>query len=69
MKNKYRIIKDSYNGYEAQVKHWWFPFWVQIWRVGFVNSCSSVEEAEKLCRGHASKTWHDSKVVKIIGYL
>jgi len=52
MKNKYRIVKDGYAGYEAQVKRWWFPFWVQI---GFANTNTSVERARVVCDNHANK--------------
>jgi hypothetical protein len=52
MKNKYRIVSDGYAGYEAQVKRWWLPFWVQI---GFTNTSSSVERARVVCDNHANK--------------
>lgn len=26
---KYRIVRDSYAGYEVQFKTWWWPFWHQ----------------------------------------
>lgn len=29
MNIKFRIIKDSYAGFEVQAKRWWFPFWIQ----------------------------------------
>ena len=28
--NSYRIIEDFNNGFEAQVKVWWLPFWFQM---------------------------------------
>ena len=44
MKNQYRIVKDSFAGYEAQKLYWWFPFvW---WQIGGINTFSSVEKAE-----------------------
>lgn len=27
---KYRIVPDTYLGYEAQYKRWYWPFWRQI---------------------------------------
>jgi hypothetical protein len=31
MKNSYRVVSDNFEGFEAQVKYWWFPFiWIQI---------------------------------------
>jgi hypothetical protein len=39
---KYRIVKDGFAGYEAQVWRWWFPFWTQI---GFTNTHSTIEGA------------------------
>lgn len=40
--SKYRIVRDSYLGYEVQVKTWWWPFWCQK---GFTNTWKSIEEA------------------------
>jgi hypothetical protein len=40
---QYRIVRDTYAGYEVQVRRWWFPFWVQL---GFSNTHTSVERAE-----------------------
>ena len=48
-KNQYRIVRDSYLGYEAQIKYWWWPFWVVIG----CNTFSSVEVAEEFARKHA----------------
>lgn len=42
-KTRFRIITDKYNGYECQMKYWWFPFWIQM---DCVNSCISIKEAE-----------------------
>lgn len=49
MKNRYRIVTDSFYGYEAQVKYWWFPFvWYQMGEYPYsTNTHSSVEAAEK----------------------
>lgn len=58
--NKYRIVRDEYNGYEAQFKLWWFPFW---WFECFSsNTSSSLEEARKRCDKHKNKG-------KVVEYL
>ena len=49
VKHKYRIVRDNYCGYEAQVKYWYWPFsWVQA---GGTNTHLDVEAAEKYIRG------------------
>ena len=40
---KFRIVRDNYAGYEAQVKTWYFPFWRQI---NFTNTSLTVERAK-----------------------
>ena len=54
-KNKYRIVRDNYAGYEAQYQPWWFPFvWFQIEYDGsMVNTSFTIERAEEICRTHA----------------
>ena len=44
---KYRIVRDSYAGYEAQVWRIWFPFWVQL---GGGNTHTSADQAEHYIR-------------------
>lgn len=48
-KNKYRIVRDNYAGYEVQIKRWWFPFWIQV----DFNTHYSIECAESYARNHA----------------
>jgi len=43
-KTRYRIVKDNYAGYEAQVKYWWWPFWIQM---NCINTHSSIDKAER----------------------
>lgn len=44
MKNRYRIVRDNYAGFECQIRYWWFPVvWCQIG----INTNSSIEEAER----------------------
>ncbi len=40
---KYRVVRDTYNGYEVQTWRAWFPFWLQ----GKVNTHQSLEQAKK----------------------
>jgi hypothetical protein len=52
MKNKYRIVKDRFLGYEVQIKNWWFPFfWFEMLdqRTLFVgtNTFESLEKAKE----------------------
>jgi hypothetical protein len=48
-KTKYRVVKDSYLGYEAQYKPWWFPFYRMI---GFSNTSRSFELAYEIIERH-----------------
>ena len=49
---RYRVIRDTYNGYEAQFKHWWMPFYLQI---GGTNTFTTEIAAKNLCMIHAAK--------------
>lgn len=52
--NKYRIVRDNYAGYEAQYQLWWLPFiWLQCDVQDGINTCSSIEHAEQVCKQHA----------------
>lgn len=51
-KTKYRIVRDSYNGYEVQHKYWWLPFWIQS---DFTNTHTSVEAAERWAERYHNK--------------
>lgn len=45
----YRIVKDTWNGFEAQCWVWWFPFW----RMCFgCNTSDSMERAEQIAMFH-----------------
>lgn len=44
-KTRYRIVRDSYAGYEAQRKRWWWK-WTEI----DVNTFTTVKDAEEFCR-------------------
>lgn len=49
---QYRIVQDSYLGYEAQVRFVLWPFWRMV---GGWNTHRSVESAEEQCRNNASQ--------------
>jgi hypothetical protein len=61
---KYRIVKDCFAGYEAQVMYWWLPFiYFQIKHypmgMGNCNTSRNIVDAEKVIQ------WHkEGKVVK-----
>lgn len=58
MRNRYRIVRDNYAGYEVQVWRWWLPFWVQP----TINTHSTVDGAEQW-----AKQWDELRnVVKVL---
>lgn len=52
MSPEYRIVTDNYSGYEVQVRRWWWPFWIEA---DFVNTHSSIDEAERFAERHAKR--------------
>lgn len=50
--NRYRIVEDDYNGFEVQVKRWYFPFWLQLWEDGTTNTHPSISDAKILIEKH-----------------
>lgn len=51
-KAEYRIVQDSYLGYEVQIRRWWWPFWIQPQ----TNTHFSIERAERWAKAHAKGT-------------
>jgi hypothetical protein len=51
-KRQYRIVTDSFGGFEVQKRLWYYPFWFQIKsEEGYIaNSHSTIERAEKLIK-------------------
>lgn len=45
---EYRIVRDSYCGYEVQWKHTWFPIWFSRG-----NTHPTIERAEQWAQKHA----------------
>ena len=41
---KYRVVRDTYLGYECQIWRLWWPFWCQM---GFTNTHISIEKAKE----------------------
>ena len=61
MSKRYRIVTDTYLGYEVQRRVWWWPFWSQVSRNGSnTNTFATIEAAEAF----ALKC--DQKVVKYV---
>jgi hypothetical protein len=53
-KTHYRVVTDRYLGFEAQVRYWWSPFWIEC---GYPNTHPSIEKAVdhiKRCKGYKS---------------
>jgi len=48
-RTRYRIVLDRYGGYDAQYRLWWWPFWVQCYRV---DAQRTLEDAKTLIRFH-----------------
>lgn len=46
-RTKYRIVRDTYAGYQVDVKKWWFPFWHQK---GFTNTRPTLEKAREFAK-------------------
>lgn len=51
-KTRYRIVRDSYCGYEAQYRPWWCPIWLQCFGS---NTRTSVEKSREVCQQHYNK--------------
>lgn len=55
---KYRVVSDSYAGFECQVWRWWFPFWVQMTKGnGLCNTHGSLEDAIKYIEQEKQILW------------
>lgn len=58
---EYRIVRDTYNGYEVQSRRWWWPFWVQ----GRTNSHQTIAQAEY----YAKQLAENKNAVKYLGTM
>ena len=52
-KTKYRVVTDSYLGYEAQYKPWFLPFWLQL---NGINTHPTIEKALEMCKAFKRNT-------------
>ena len=61
-KRQYRIVTDSYAGFEVQKRLWYYPFWFEIndQNSFIANTHFSIEKAEELIKIDKNK----GKVVK-----
>lgn len=53
MVRQYRIVRDGFSGFEVQVRHWWFPIWLQCGGPFGVNTHSTLEKAKQYVLNHA----------------
>ena len=60
-RTRYRIVTDHYNGFEAQYRRWWMPFYCQCFSV---NTETTVQKARELIQRHA-KRQTTSRVVEV----
>lgn len=51
---KFRIVSDSYAGYECQIWRIWWPFWVQM---GFTNTHTTLEKAKEFIANYKKVYW------------
>lgn len=58
-RNRYRVVTDRYLGYEAQVRYWWWPFWIQCG----CNTHPSLEKAVDHIRWYQGYKSFQSKPV------
>ena len=58
---EYRVVTDSYSGYEAQYRTRWWPFW-RIISSG--NTSPTIDEAVRDARRHARR---EAYVVTVLG--
>lgn len=59
-RTRYRIVTDNYNGFEAQFRRWWMPFYCQCF---FSNTTTSVERALETIKKHKTQgvVWSDQE--------
>lgn len=57
-KTQYRVVRDSYSGFEVQHRRWFWPFWFQT---NYCNTHHSLEDAERFAKARAHQ------VVKMLG--
>lgn len=65
-RTRYRIVTDSWSGFEAQYRPWWSPVWIAI-PLGEYSSNTSwtVEQAERVIQLHRDRE-PVGRVVKVV---
>ena len=54
LKPRYRIVTDSYAGFEVQIRPWWYPFYTQCSeKEHCVNTHLTIESATEFIKEHA----------------
>ena len=49
---RYKIVRDEYNGYSAQFRYWWMPFYIQCF---FSNTEVTVEKSKAIIDMHKNR--------------
>ena len=61
---RYRVVRDSRLGYEAQFKvAWWLPLWLRCWGG---NSSGSFKAALQVCADHFKERRNLSRVGQVV---
>lgn len=59
-RTRYRIVRDTYLGYEAQVRKWWWPCYFQI---NGCNTRSTLEKSRLLVELHKDNTVYSEDII------
>lgn len=51
---KYKIVRDSYYGFEVRYKSWFLPFWIQC---NWTNTHPTIEEARLYVKNNCKKNF------------
>ena len=63
---RYRVVRDSWLGYEAQFKMWYWPWWRMCsGSTGGpgVNTSDTVDRAKEICANHLARRTNSSSGV------
>jgi len=61
-KRRFRVVTDKYEGFEVQIKRWYYPFWLQV---GHTNTHSTIDEAKEFIAKTKNDLDFKSKVVHV----
>ncbi len=62
-RTEYRIVRDSYSGYEVQVREWWWPFWKQF---GGTNTHRTLNAAKDYMKKGATRVVYGPLTLRAI---